>query len=127
MGISGAIDASRRFKFAEGGWRMIHGERTSEERRESNRFPFIKFIRYDRGGILGAVEHRNSEREGAVINVSKDGVCLLMEKTIDPAGVIKIALPIPDVTVTTPTLAEIRWVKKIPWRESCFAGCRFLI
>lgn len=107
---------------------MIHGERTSEERRQSPRFPFIRFIQWDRGG--GAFETVGApigEMDGAAINVSKEGVCLLIGKRLEKETVIKIGLPILGTYATTSTLAEVKWVRKTPWRDSCFAGCRFLI
>ncbi len=106
---------------------MIFDERSDEERRQSPRFSFIKFIRCDRGGSIGTVGAHESEIEAAVINVGQKGICLLLKRALEEATVIKISLPISMINVTAPTLAEVRWVKKRPWMKSCFAGCRFLI
>ena len=97
------------------------------EKRRSHRFPFIKFIQYDGGGVYGAGASKELERDAAVVNVSNEGVCLLLKEPLEDAKVIRISLPASIADVTTPTLAEVKWVKKMPWAESSFVGCRFLI
>jgi hypothetical protein len=106
---------------------MIFDGKSKEDRRRSPRFSFIKFVRCDRGGSFGTVGAQEDEIEAAVVNVGEDGLCLLLKKPLEEATVIKIALPIPAINVATPTLAEIRWVKKRHWMKSCIVGCRFLI
>jgi c-di-GMP-binding flagellar brake protein YcgR len=77
--------------------------------------------------------HQNSRQtiydkaKGKVLNVSAGGVCLLTDEALKVGQVLKMALPLPSVEATTPTLAEVRWVQKQNKKGIYQAGLRFLL
>lgn len=60
-------------------------------------------------------------------NVSEGGVCLATRQELETAQIVKISLPLPSVKTTTPTLAEVMWVRKDSNRSHYMAGLRFLL
>lgn len=65
--------------------------------------------------------------DSQIKNVSEGGVCLMTTEPLEASQVIKISLPLPHVKITTPTLAEVRWVKKEAGKDHYQAGLRFLL
>ncbi len=64
--------------------------------------------------------------ESRTQDVSEGGLCLLTKEALQPSQIVKLNLPLPKVDITTPTLAEVRWVKKDKSRPLYKAGLRFL-
>jgi len=60
-------------------------------------------------------------------NISEGGICLITRERLENAQIVKISLPLPHVKMRTPTLAEVRWVKKESDKRSYRAGLRFLL
>jgi len=69
--------------------------------------------------------HKNTK--GKVLNVSTGGVCISTGEALRVGQVIRMALPLPHVEVTAPTLAEVRWVKTQEEKGTYHAGLRFLL
>ncbi len=75
------------------------------------------------------------DREGGVLrkalslNISSGGMLLLMEQPPEVERVLRIDVPTPVRDAATPTLAEVRWVRKVPFGDQngvSFVGLRFL-
>jgi c-di-GMP-binding flagellar brake protein YcgR len=60
-------------------------------------------------------------------NISEGGVCLMTKERLETSQIVKISLPLPHVKMSTPTLAEVRWVRKDPGKRLYRAGLRFLL
>lgn len=60
------------------------------------------------------------------IDVSEGGLCLLTQEPLQTAQIVKLNLPLPKVDVTTPTLAEVRWVQREKSGPNHKVGLRFL-
>lgn len=75
-------------------------------------------------GFLGSVQ-----RTALSLNISSGGILLLTDVPLQTDQVLKIAVPSVSNSVT-PTLAEARWVRKVPFEQSkdlYFVGMKFLI
>ncbi len=63
------------------------------------------------------------------LNISSGGMLVLMDLVPPVERVLKISVPTPLALVETPTLAEVRWVRKIPFGEQnglSLVGLKFL-
>jgi hypothetical protein len=100
-----------------------------QDRRRPNRLPFLRFITY---GLTapGDPESRYRAR-AAAINVSDGGLCLLLKEPISEADILRVDLPLADVATTSSTLAEVKWLKAVPWSTQeapeYFVGVQFLL
>jgi hypothetical protein len=94
------------------------------------RLPFIRFVTYGLNANHG-IEPTPNRSRAAAINVSDSGLCLLVNEPIQEADIIRVDLPLADVATTSPTLAEVKWVKQVPWSSQdapqYFAGIQFLL
>jgi hypothetical protein len=99
-------------------------------RRRPTRLPFIRFVTYGLSAtqVIEPTQHRS---QAAAINVSDSGLCLLVNESIQEADIIRVDLPLADVATTSPTLAEVKWVKQVPWSRQeapqYFVGMQFLL
>lgn len=60
------------------------------------------------------------------LNICSGGMLLLMEGAPRMECVVKLHVPTPILTARTPTLAEVRWVRKIPFDEGGYQGLYFV-
>jgi len=65
------------------------------------------------------------------LNISSGGMLILMAQAPLLDQVIKVHVPTPVALAETPTLAEVRWIRKVPFSasgsgESFFVGLKFL-
>ncbi len=98
-----------------------------------DRFPLIRPVSYE------ATARLTQEGEAALlpgntgtalsINVSNGGLCLLMETEPMVREVLRIQIPMPVIPTSTPTLAEVRWVRQAPFAQKgvYLVGLRFLL
>ena len=65
-----------------------------------------------------------------LMNISSHGLLLLMEEAPETPQVMKVRVPTPTDLADTPTLAEVRWVRKLPFAtpESVYlVGLKFVL
>ncbi|MBK9308743.1 MAG: PilZ domain-containing protein [Nitrospira sp.] len=65
------------------------------------------------------------------LNISSGGMLILMDQTPAIEQVLKIHVPTPVAIAETPTLAEVRWIRRLPFGKSNgnvmhFVGLRFM-
>lgn len=65
------------------------------------------------------------------LNISGGGMLVLMDKAPDVEQVLKVYVPTPITSAETPTLAEVRWIRKFPFELSrghsaYFVGLKFM-
>ena len=66
---------------------------------------------------------------GLTVNVSSSGLCLLTEWVPKRGDVEHLHLPLATVAAHKPTLAEVRWVRAVPFevRGLSIVGMRFIV
>ena len=72
-------------------------------------------------------------RAGKVLslNISSGGMLVLMDLSPEIGQVLRVLVPTPILESETPTLAEVRWTRKLPFDrpdgdETHFVGLRFM-
>ena len=88
--------------------------KTTEGKRLHVRYPLSQKVTFELSTPLTLQQSRSEEAEADAQNVSEGGLCLMTERSLEESQIIKIKLPIPNVAAKTPTLAEVRWVKREP-------------
>jgi hypothetical protein len=60
------------------------------------------------------------------LNVSSGGMLILMEQAPAIEQVLKVYVPTPVAIAETPTLAEVRWTRRLPFGRSNGNGMHFV-
>jgi len=64
------------------------------------------------------------------VNISSGGMLVLMEQAPAIEQVMKVYVPTPITVAETPTLAEVRWTRKLPFAKTnggaYFVGLKFI-
>lgn len=58
---------------------------------------------------------------GLTVNVSSGGLCLLADWFPKLGEILRVHVPLSTVGATTPTLADVRWVRPLPFEGSGLA------
>ena len=102
----------------------------SDARRRPDRLSFLRFITY---GLTasGPPASNGKKSQAAAINVSEGGLCLLVNEPIHESDILRVDLPLADVSTTSSTLAEVKWSRAMPWSNNdtpqYFVGVQFLL
>jgi PilZ domain len=94
----------------------------TESTRQHPRYPLPLIVNFEVGASLTLQASHQKEEEGIGQNISEGGLCLITDRALEESQVIKIRLPIPNVSATIPTLAEVRWVKRQSVQRPPVAG-----
>ncbi|MBI3622071.1 MAG: PilZ domain-containing protein [Nitrospirae bacterium] len=101
-----------------------------QARRRPSRLPFLRFITYGHSASSG-FDGNGHKSHAAAINVSEGGLCLLVHGPLQETDIIRVDLPLADVSTTSATLAEVKWLKPVPWSDpnepQYFVGVQFLL
>jgi hypothetical protein len=60
------------------------------------------------------------------VNISTGGMLILMDQAPAIEQVLKVYVPTPTAVAETPTLAEVRWTRKLPFSKTNGAGPFFV-
>ena len=98
----------------------MENDKTTEGKRLHVRYPLSQRVTYELSTPLTLQQPRSEEAEADTQNISEGGLCLITERSLEESQIVKIKLPIPNVVTKTPTLAEVRWVKREPsdWQQT---------
>ncbi|MGH7250350.1 MAG: hypothetical protein ACREIK_00670 [Nitrospiraceae bacterium] len=82
--------------------------------------------------LLGPKVTMGHNGKALSLNICSGGMLLLMEGAPRMESVVKLHVPTPVLTARTPTLAEVRWVRKVPFEEGGsqdlhFVGMKFIL
>lgn len=97
----------------------------------SERAALLRSIPYEitasaEGAAVSAVSGR-----ALSLNISSGGMLVLMEQAPQVEQVLKVYVPTPITIAETPTLAEVRWTRKLPFGKTngngpYFVGLKFM-
>ena len=129
--------------FNEGSWLVSP---SPEQHRE--RYALMRSIPYEVTTIIEGLERQDDDDEGEMrlapqvtrgshgtalsVNIGSGGMLLLMEEDPRIESVVKLHVPTPILTAKTPTLAEVRWVRRLPFEDDgshnlYFVGMKFIL
>lgn len=82
--------------------------------------------------LLGQQITKGSPGTALSLNICSGGMLLLMEGDPGMGAVVKLHVPTPILTAKTPTLAEVRWVRRLPFEAGGsdnlhFVGMKFIL
>ncbi len=99
------------------------------EQRRPGRVPLLRRIDYELSVSLEGEQDPPKQGHALSMNVSDAGICLLMEHAPNCKAVLRLHLPISLSSAKTPTLAEVRWVRELPFDSANIhlVGLRFLL
>jgi hypothetical protein len=97
----------------------------------SERVALLRPILYEM--TVPETENSNIAKEGKALslNISSGGMLVLMDLAPNIEQVLKVYVPTPITIADTPTLAEVRWTRKLPIGNSgnhvtYFVGLKFM-
>lgn len=79
--------------------------------------------------LVNQANEANQPGQALSLNISSGGMLVLMNEAPQVEEVFKIHVPTPIHGANTPTLAEVRWVRKAPFpiiQNLQFVGLKFL-
>jgi len=115
-------------------WEAWEVDREKARLPRRDRFPLMRTLQYEMGALSDGAEEEKTEAanglsKGLSINVSSDGLCLLVDRVLPVREVLRVHMPTPLRPVQTPTLAEVRWQRALPFlRNGLYVvGLKFLL
>ena len=92
---------------------------TDSQKSHNERAALLRPILYEMTTSVEAQAASTHSGKALSLNISSGGMLVLMEQVPDVNQVLKVYVPTPLTVVETPTLAEVRWVRRIPfWQET---------
>ena len=85
------------------------------QQQHSERVALLRPIPYELTAPLAQEPPLGRQGHALSLNISSGGMLVLMDLVPPVEWVLKIRVPTPLALVETPTLAEVRWVRKIPF------------
>lgn len=95
---------------------------TDCQENHSERAALLRPIPYE---VTAPVEGRGfsvGEGKALSLNISSGGMLVLMEQAPEVEQVLKVFVPTPVTVAETPTLAEVRWIRRVPFGKSSGMG-----
>ena len=92
----------------------------------SERVALLRPIPYEMTTPVDGISVAATAGKALSLNISNGGMLLLMDQAPDVEQVLKIYVPTPITMADTPTLAEVRWTRKLPFGKSNGNGAYFV-
>jgi len=106
---------------------------TTSNQKHNERVALLRQIPYELTAPIEPepVVVRHGQGRALSVNISSGGMLLLMEQAPAVEQVLKVHVPTPSSLAETPTLAEVRWTRKIPFGSQNgdslhFVGLKFM-
>ena len=101
---------------------------TNKEKRLLHRVIIRRAITYE----VGAFPKRDciisgKPLRGFLVNISNGGICFKTKNRIQKEMVLKIRLPVGEISPAAPTLTQVVWVRRDPKLKEYRTGMRFII
>ena len=95
---------------------------TDSQKSHNERAALLRPILYEMTTSVEAQAASTHSGKALSLNISSGGMLVLMEQVPDVNQVLKVYVPTPLTVVETPTLAEVRWVRRIPFWQGTGTG-----
>jgi hypothetical protein len=93
-------------------WQMTDSQKSHNERAA-----LLRPILYEITTSVEASAASVLNGKALSLNISNGGMLVLMDQAPDVNQVLKVYVPTPVTVAETPTLAEVRWARRVPfWR-----------
>ena len=110
-------------------WEWVIGESNESH---SERAALLRLIPYEMtSSEQGSNSYAAKNGRALSLNISSGGMLILMDQAPAIEQVLKVHVPTPVAIAETPTLAEVRWTRKLPFGTSSgnamhFVGLKFM-
>ncbi len=95
------------------------------ERRLTMRKAFSETITYDMLFKLGE-EKQDTSQKARCIDISDKGLCFETDYPLKEKEMLKLKLPLKEVSIASPVLGEVRWVSPVE-ADRFRVGIRFIV
>lgn len=97
----------------------------------SERAALLRPIPYEMTATIEGVTGATPSGRALSLNISSGGMLILMDQAPQVDQVLKVYVPTPVTVAETPTLAEVRWTRKLPFGRvngngAYFVGLKFM-
>lgn len=92
------------------------------QKSHSERAALLRPIPYEMTAPLEGPVASTQSGKALSLNISSGGMLVLMEQAPEVNQVLKVYVPTPVTVAETPTLAEVRWARRIPFGQGTGAG-----
>ncbi len=105
---------------------MVHTEWewpiTDSQKSHNERAALLRPILYEMTTSVEAPATLTHSGKALSLNISSGGMLVMMEQVPDVNQVMKVYVPTPLTVVETPTLAEVRWARRVPFWQGTGPG-----
>ena len=95
---------------------------TDSQKSHNERVALLRLILYEMTTSVEAPAASTHGRKAFSLNISSGGMLVLMEQVPDVNQVLKVYVPTPITVAETPTLAEVRWARRVPFWQGTGTG-----
>ena len=97
---------------------------------QRDRHPLVQVVTIERSTLrVVGDELPTPTVMGLTMNVSSGGLCLLVDWFPKPGEIMRVHVPLATVEAKTPTLADVRWIRPLPFAGSSLVmvGLKFIV
>ncbi len=98
----------------------------SSQENHSERVTLLRPIPYEMTPPLDGSNESTRGGKALSLNISSGGMLVLMDQAPDVEQVLKVYVPTPITVADTPTLAEVRWTRRLPFGKANGNGAYFV-
>jgi len=95
---------------------------TDSQKSHNERAALLRPILYEMTTSVEAPATSTHSGKALSLNISSGGMLVLMEQAPDVNQVLKVYVPTPVTAAETPTLAEVRWARRVPFWQAAGTG-----
>ena len=104
---------------------------TDSQKSHSERAALLRPILYEMTTLVEDADASTHNGKALSLNISSGGMLLVMDHVPAIEQVMKVYVPTPITAAETPTLAEVRWMKRLPFGKvngngAYFVGLKFI-
>jgi hypothetical protein len=104
----------------------------TSQQNHSERGALLRPIAYEMTAPVEDPPSRVRRRKALSVNISTGGMLVLMDHAPGVEQVVKVYVPTPITLAETPTLAEVRWTRPLPFgrpnnKGTYFVGLKFML
>lgn len=96
------------------------------QKSHSERVALLRPIPYEMTSPVERCSAAPSDGRALSLNISSGGMLVLMDQEPEIEQVLKVYVPTPISAAETPTLAEVRWTRKMPVGQAHESGAYFV-
>lgn len=92
----------------------------------AERAALLRSIPYEMTSSVQGNNVATKDGRALSLNISSGGMLILMDQAPAVEQVLKVHVPTPIAIAETPTLAEVRWTRRLPFGKSNGNGMHFV-